>query len=70
MGDPFLRAYYSIYDLELKRIGLVGVADTKWQSDGDDEDEALVWIALFGGICIFITFILCLLAYLRDRQVG
>jgi hypothetical protein len=28
MGDPFLRAYYSIYDLEKKRIGLVGVAET------------------------------------------
>jgi len=28
MGDPFLRAYYSIYDLENKRIGLVGIAET------------------------------------------
>lgn len=28
MGDPFLRAYYSIYDMENKRIGLVGVART------------------------------------------
>ena len=28
MGDPFLRAYYSIYDLEEKKIGLVGIAET------------------------------------------
>jgi len=28
MGDPFLRAYYSIYDLENKKIGLVGIAET------------------------------------------
>lgn len=28
MGDSFLRAYYSIYDMENKRVGLVGVADT------------------------------------------
>ena len=28
MGDPFLRAYYSIYDMQDKRIGLVGVAKT------------------------------------------
>jgi hypothetical protein len=27
MGDPFLRAYYSIYDLENKRIGLFGIAE-------------------------------------------
>ena len=26
MGDPFLRAYYSIYDMETNMIGLVGVA--------------------------------------------
>ena len=28
MGDPFLRTYYTIYDLENKRIGLVGIAET------------------------------------------
>lgn len=28
LGDPFLRAYYSIYDMDEKRVGLVGVADT------------------------------------------
>lgn len=29
MGDPFLRTYYSIYDLENNRIGLVGIAETE-----------------------------------------
>lgn len=28
MGDPFLRAYYSIYDMDAAKIGLVGVAKT------------------------------------------
>lgn len=28
LGDPFLRAYYSIYDMDNNRIGLVGVAET------------------------------------------
>ena len=28
LGDPFLRAYYSVYDLELSKVGLVGVAET------------------------------------------
>jgi hypothetical protein len=28
MGQPFLRAYYSIYDMDAKEIGLVGVATT------------------------------------------
>jgi hypothetical protein len=33
MGDPFLRAYYSIYDMGRKRIGLVGVAMTVREED-------------------------------------
>ena len=28
LGDPFLRAYYAIYDLENRRVGMVGVAET------------------------------------------
>jgi len=28
MGDPFLRKYYSIYDMDAKKIGLVGVAES------------------------------------------
>lgn len=28
MGDPFLRAYYSIYDMDEHRIGLVGLSYT------------------------------------------
>jgi hypothetical protein len=28
MGDAFLRAYYSIYDMENSRIGLVGIAES------------------------------------------
>ena len=38
MGDPFLRAYYSIYDMENNRLGLVGVAETL-RSPVPDEDE-------------------------------
>lgn len=33
MGDPFLRAYYSIYDMENKKIGMVGVATTVRQEE-------------------------------------
>lgn len=28
MGDPFLRAYYSVYDMDKNKIGFVGVAKT------------------------------------------
>jgi hypothetical protein len=28
MGDPFLRAYYSIYDMDNARIGLVGLGSS------------------------------------------
>ena len=38
MGDPFLRAYYSIYDMKKERIGLVGVAQTLRTPILDEED--------------------------------
>ena len=38
MGAPFLRAYYSIYDMENERIGLVGVATTLRTPILDQED--------------------------------
>ena len=28
LGDSFLRAYYSIYDMENTRVGLVGMVET------------------------------------------
>ena len=37
LGDPFLRAYYSIHDMQANKIGLVGIAETIRQvrkSDG------------------------------------
>lgn len=37
MGDPFLRAYYSIYDMDNKRIGLVSVADKTRSSYAPDQ---------------------------------
>jgi hypothetical protein len=39
MGDPFLRAYYSVYDMENKKIGFVGVADTIRNKDSSSNDS-------------------------------
>jgi hypothetical protein len=43
MGDPFLRKYYSIYDMDAKRIGLVGVAaSTRLDfEDSFDQEEKI-----------------------------
>ena len=40
MGDPFFRAYYTIFDLETYKIGFVGKA----QSRNIDDDESLTFI--------------------------
>ena len=40
MGDPFLRAYYSIYDLENKKIGLVGISETVRQESIKKVEES------------------------------
>ena len=40
MGEPFLKAYYSVYDLEASSIGLVRVADaTRLRYNVKDETE-------------------------------
>jgi len=40
MGDPFLRKYYSIYDMDAKRVGLVGVAESTRTVFEDSFEEA------------------------------
>ena len=45
MGDPFLRAYYSIYDMDNARIGFVGVAKTirnSYQWEEPDEPKSAI----------------------------
>lgn len=39
MGDPFLRKYYSIYDMDAKRVGLVGVAESTRMAFEDSFEE-------------------------------
>ena len=40
MGDPFLRKYYSIYDMDEKRVGFVGVAhSTRMQFEESLEEK-------------------------------
>ena len=42
MGDPFLRAYYSIYDMDNAKIGFVGVAKTIRNSYQWEEPKKVV----------------------------
>ena len=49
MGDPFLRKYYSIYDMDTKRIGLVGVANSTRIEFEDVYDETKQKIEEIGG---------------------
>ena len=40
MGDPFLRTYYSIYDMDNKKLGLVGIAETTRSKNEIVKEEA------------------------------
>ena len=44
LGVPFLRAYYSIYDMENNKLGLVGVAETLRSPISDEEEGAEEYI--------------------------
>ena len=63
MGDPFLRAYYSIYDLENKMLGLVGIADTILGDDDEHDEEVLIGIIIGSTVCVLIVFFLCVCYY-------
>ena len=69
LGDPFLRAYYTVYDLNKLRMGLVGkvntITDGYLASYSEDELFNLfsgIYLASFGfGILCFIlcTYWIC-----------
>ena len=59
MGQVFLRAYPSVYDLENKRIGLIGEAISVTGALPSDE-EGLLDNYLFIGMLIAVLAILCI----------
>ena len=64
MGDPFLRAYYTIYDLDNKRIGLVGVADTiKKKEEEEHEDSLIIGIVIGVTGFVLLVFLGCVCCY-------
>ena len=40
LGDSFMRAFYTIYDGENKRIGLVGDTEIAVTEPGEDDDDS------------------------------
>ena len=62
MGDPFLRAYYSIYDVENNKIGLVGIGSTVYRSQSSISD-LLSYVLIGAAACIGTALICCLCQY-------
>lgn len=54
MGDPFLRAFYSIYDLESLKVGLAGAIHDSGEVE-TDEDSKEVGITEGSGFYIIIA---------------
>lgn len=64
LGDSFMRAFYTIYDAENKRIGLVGdteivATETSQEEDADAEFNPLIYI-LPGAICLLCVLAICI----------
>jgi hypothetical protein len=78
LGDSFMRAFYTIYDVENKRIGLVGDTDgpkvdlTVPDKDSPSNFNMLIYI-LPGVICLLCFIAICITAFivyrLRKRQL-
>ena len=41
MGDPFLRAYYSIYDMDNSKIGFVGLVSSSLNNYTVNQTQAV-----------------------------
>jgi hypothetical protein len=55
MGDPFLRAYLTIYDIEEKRIGFLPSVAAKAETDY----SGIIYPVTIALICLFITAVAC-----------
>lgn len=73
LGDPFLRAYYSIYDLENNRIGLAGIGHTLSErsflsSIGERAAMILMWLAVSLALCgLLLSFCYCIKRRMRTK---
>lgn len=74
LGDAFLRQYYTIWDMDNKKIGIVAVADTykmpEKDDDDDDDDEFAMWkiFAIVGGVVVGVGVCLCVCLICRARK--
>ena len=70
LGDPFLRAYYSVYDLEKGRIGLVGVVrEHEERSFLSSIGKNTVMITLGIAISLAICCLICSFIYCIKRRM-
>ena len=78
LGDSFMRAFYTIYDAENKRIGLVGDAygpeiDVVTPGKEPQSNFNLLIYILPGVICLLCIIAVCIAAWivyrLRKRQL-
>ena len=73
LGDSFLLGYYSIFDYDSLRVGLVGQATTtkKTRYFSTLSVEGARMTLMYGGICsvvLFVIFCLCFLKYQIDKH--
>mmetsp|Transcript_26517 Transcript_26517/g.33067 ORF Transcript_26517/g.33067 Transcript_26517/m.33067 type:complete len:90 (-) Transcript_26517:794-1063(-) len=72
LGDSFLRAFYTIYDGENQRIGLVGDSVMRSDGNGSGNVESDLWnnplvFFLLGALALLCLIAICLSAAFSYR---
>ena len=79
LGDSFLRAFYTVYDGENRRIGLVGDTEIRQNSSAGGADQEDLWnnplvfflVGALAALCLLAIFLSVFFSYrLRKRSLN
>ena len=70
LGDTFLRAYYSIYDMDQNRVGLVKLSEELKQTYGNYKYNYtwVIVISVIVGVCVLTSIVVCIRRRYKNNE--
>lgn len=68
LGDPFMKAYYTVFNAEKFEIGIARSWDNQPPEKPNSGLSTTVWIIVGAAAVVFVSIVLGILCYLRKRE--